>query len=150
MPVVELLLDAGADEQVDAASRAEAGDLVDQRLQRRQAHASGDEQQVAVGVLGQYELAERRAETEDVPDVHLPDQNGADRASVAGLDVDLEGAVRSRRVGRRVVTPQPGSQLRLERDRLPGRVAERRLRLDLEDGAVEGWTLVRDDVRAPP
>jgi len=79
---------------------AEPDHLVDQGLQRRQAHAAGDEQQVAVGAGVQAEVAQRRPQAQHVADVGLADERGADRAAVAGLDVQLHGAVGARRVRR--------------------------------------------------
>ena len=59
--VVELVLGAEADEQVDPPRRPLPGDLVDQGLQRREPHAAGDEQQVPVGVGVAGEVPDRRA-----------------------------------------------------------------------------------------
>ena len=68
------------------------------------------------------EVPHRRAEPQHVADADPPDERGADRAAVAGLDVDLDQAVGPRGVGGGVVAPQPRPQVGLQRDRLPGQV----------------------------
>lgn len=99
--VVQVGEGARADDQRHPPAVRCGGDLFDQGAQRRQAGATGDEEQIARArrVEAQAGIA-GWAEPEQLAGAYLMDQAVGDGAGGYGADVQLDGAVRAWGVGR--------------------------------------------------
>ncbi len=106
--VVQLLGPPGADEQVGTPVLVPPDEVGDHRLDRCQAGAAGDEQQVPDRVRVDPHRAERRAELQHITRSGVRDQGVADPAAGHRADVEGQQPVRAGRVGDRVGPPKPG------------------------------------------
>src|SRR5690606_1988856 len=120
-------------------------------LQRREARAARDEQQVAGRVGGELQLvADRRSHAQYVAAPRAHDQGGAQHTAVDHAYVQVDGVVRARRVGEGVETPDARPPGVRDRRRLAGTEGVLVVQPRPDDRDAEGGGLVADDLTLPP
>jgi hypothetical protein len=124
--------------------------VLDDRLDRREAGAPGDEDHRLVGVLAQVEAAERALEAQDLAPVIAREQRVGEQPARRVPDVELEQSIGVRRGRDREASPMP--VLQQEVDVLAGQVLQAFARRQLQphDGDVGGGLVDRLDPAGQP